>query len=80
MAGLFSSPRRPTPPPMPPLRPPALPPAPPPLPPPPIRKDVGSAAEAVTLQARRKRGFRATVITGALEPTASDKKYLLGGR
>ncbi len=76
MAGLFSKPK-PPPPPLP-LRPAPLPPVPslPPI------KTEGLDREASLRFAKRRKGFRRTILTGSLEPTRemAPKKTLLGGR
>ena len=67
MAGLFGKPKKPPPPP----------PVPPPPPIPEVGPDVG---EEAALRARRRKGFRRTILTGALEPAPAGKKRLLGGQ
>ncbi len=54
-------------------------PDPPPVPPPPPTPEVGpEAAEGAERAARKRSGFRKTILTGALTPTPTGKKSLLG--
>ena len=87
MGGLFSSPSIPSPPPPAPM--PILPPAPlpPPMPPPPPEppKEIDKSAEEMeerkAILARKRKGRRSTIMTGALGDTSDAgayKKRLLG--
>lgn len=62
MAGLFSKPKK--------VKPP-------PVPPPTPIPEVGEEVEDIAMrQARRKRGFMSTIITGALEPAKKGRTVL----
>jgi len=53
---------------------------PPPVPPPPVIPEAGPETEDWAARAARRRaGFRKTIITGALEPMPTGGKTLLGG-
>ena len=55
-------------------------PPPPPVPPPPPIPEVGPETEDFAARlARRRAGFRRTIVTGALEPMPTGRKRLLGG-
>jgi len=65
MSGLFKAPKAP---------------APPPVPPPAPIPEVGPETGDETMRmARRRSGFRKTLLTGNLEPIGTGKKTLLGG-
>lgn len=64
MGGLFSKPKTPEMPPVP--------------PPPPIPEVGEETEEFATRQARRRRGFASTILTGMLRPKPTGKKTALG--
>lgn len=62
MGGLFSKPKSPSP---------------PKVPPPPAIPEVGpEAGDEAMRRARRRSGFRKTIITGSLEPMTGKKQFL----
>lgn len=71
MGGLFSKPKK-----------PKLPPAPAPPPPPPepepAPEKIVETGEGEIKKARRRSGYQRTIITGALVPTGTGKKSVLG--
>ena len=52
---------------------------PPPIPPPPAIPEIGpDTADFASRQAKRRKGFSKTNLTGAMEPGATGKKSVLG--